>query len=92
MKPPTEVGTRSLLPVAVSRKAMKQVNEKKCVDELTKLITAKARMTIPKVIRWAKQNFGVPRRRAVEDKNCCLDQAGKQAKNFEWPPRGRPPR
>jgi hypothetical protein len=92
MKPPTEVGTSSLLPVAVSRKAMKQVDEEKCVDALTKLIKAKARMTIPEVIRWAKQNFGVPRRRCVEDKNCCLDQARKQAKNFEWPPRGRPTR
>jgi len=70
---------------------MKQVNEKKCVDELTKLITAKARMTIPKVIRWAKQNFGVTRRRCVEDKDCCLHQARKQAKNFKWPPHGRPP-
>jgi hypothetical protein len=92
MKPPTEVGTNSLLPVAASRKAIKQVDEKKCVDELTKLIKAKAPMTIPKVIRWAKQNFGVPRRRAVQDKNSCLEQARKQAKNFEWPPRGRPPR
>jgi hypothetical protein len=92
MKPPTEVGTNSLLPVAASRKAIKQVDEKKCVDELTKLIKAKAQMTIPEVIRWAKQNFGVPRRRVVQDKNCCLDQARKQAKNFEWPPRGRPPR
>ena len=90
MKPPTEVGTSSLLPVAASRNAMKQVDEKKCVDELTKLIKAKARMEIPEVIRWAKQNFGVPRRRAVQDKNCCLNQARKQAKNFEWPPRGRP--
>jgi hypothetical protein len=89
-KPPTEVGTSSLLPVAASRKKMKQVDEEKCVDELTKLIKAKARMTIPEVIRWAKQNFGVPRRRCVEDKNCCLDQARKQAKNFEWPPVGRP--
>jgi hypothetical protein len=92
MKPPAEVGTSSLLPVAASRKAMKQVDEKKCVDELTKLIKAGARMTIPEVTRWAKQNFGVTRRRAVDDKNCCLDQARKQAKNFEWPPRGRPPR
>ena len=92
MKPPTEVGTSSLLPVAASWRAIKQVNETKCVDELTKLIKANARMTIPEVIRWARQNFGVPRRRAVQDKNCCLDQAGKQAKNFEWPPRGRPPR
>jgi hypothetical protein len=92
MKPPTEVGTSSLLPVAVSRKAIKHVDEKKCVDELTKLIKAKARMTIPEVIRLAKQNFGVPRRRAVQDKNCCLNQARKQAKNFEWPPLGRPPR
>jgi hypothetical protein len=92
MKPPTEVGASSLLPVAASRKPMKQVYEKRCVDELTKLIKIKARMTIPEVIRWAKQNFGVTRRRAVEDKNCCLDQARKQAKNFEWPPRGRPPR
>jgi hypothetical protein len=92
MKPPTEVGTNSLLPVAASRKAMKQVDEKKCVDELTKLIKAKTRMTIPEVIRWAKQNFGVPRRRAVQDKNCCLDRARKQAQNFDWPPRGRPPR
>jgi hypothetical protein len=65
MKPPTEVGTGSLLPVAASRKAIKQVDEKKSVDELTKLIKAKARMTIPEVARWAKQNFGVPRRRAV---------------------------
>jgi hypothetical protein len=92
MKPPTEVGTNSLLPVAASRKAMKQVDEEKCVDALTKLIKAKAQMTIPEVIRWAKQNFGMPRRRCVEDKNCCLDQTRKQAKNFEWPPRGRPPR
>ena len=92
MKPPAEVGTSSLLPVAASRKAMKQIDEKKCVDELTKLIKAKARMTMPEVIRWAKQNFGVPRRRCVEDTNCCLDQARKQAKNFEWPPRGRPRR
>jgi hypothetical protein len=81
MKPPTEVGTNSLLPVAASRKAMKQVDEEKCVDALTKLIKAKAQMTIPEVIRWAKQNFGMPRRRCVEDKNCCLDQARKQAKN-----------
>jgi hypothetical protein len=92
MKPPTEVGTSSLLPVAASRNAMKQVDEKKCVDELTKLIEAKAQMTIPKVIRWAKQNFGVTRRRVVEDQDCCLDQARKQAKNFKWPPRGRPRR
>jgi hypothetical protein len=92
MKPPTEVGTSSLLPVAASWRAIKQVNEKKCVDELTKLIKANARMTIPEVIRWARQNFGVPRRRAVQDKNCCLDQARTQAKNFQWPPRGRPPR
>jgi hypothetical protein len=92
MKPPTEVGTNSLLPVAASLKPMKQVDEKKCVDELTKLIKAKARMTIPEVVRMAKQKFGVPRRRAVVDKNCCLDQAREQAKNFGWPPRGRPPR
>jgi hypothetical protein len=92
MKPPTEVGPSSLLPVAASRKAMKQVDEKKCVDELTKLIEVKTRMTIPEVIRWAKQNFGVPRRRAVADQNCCLNQARKQAKNFEWPPLGRPPK
>ena len=90
MRPPAQVGTTSLLPVAVSRKPIKQVDEKKCVDELTKLIKTEEPMTIPEVIRWAKQNFGVPRRRAVEDKNCCLDQARKQAKNFEWPPRGRP--
>lgn len=90
MKPPPEVGTSSLLPVAASGKAIKQVNEKKCVDELTKLIKAKAPMTIPEVIRWAKQNFGVPRRRAVQDENSCLDQARRQAKYFEWPPRGRP--
>lgn len=92
MKPPTDVGKSSLLPVATSRKAIKQVDEKKCVDELTKLITANARMTIPQVALWAKQNFGVTRRRAVEDKNCCLRQARRQAKNFKWPPRGRPPR
>jgi hypothetical protein len=92
MKPPAEVGTSSLLPVAASRKAMKQVDEKMCVDDLTKLIKAGARMEIAQVTRWAKQNFGVTRRRAVEDKNCCLNQARKQAKNFEWPPRGRPPR
>src|SRR5262249_7088902 len=86
MKPPTQVGTSSLLPAAASRKPMKQADEKRCVDELTKLIKAKARMTIPEVIRWAKEKFGVPRRRAVEDKDCCLNQAGKQGKNF----RGRP--
>jgi hypothetical protein len=92
MKPPTEVGTTTLLPVAVTRKTMKQLGEGKCVDALTKLIKAKARMTIPEVIRWAKENFGVPRRRAVNDKDCCLDQARRQARNFEWPPRGRPRR
>jgi hypothetical protein len=90
MKPPTEVGTSSLLPLAASRRPIKQRDEKNCVDELTNLIKAKARMTVPEVARWAKENFGVPRRRAVEDKNCCLNQARKQANNFEWPPRGRP--
>ena len=71
---------------------MKQVDEKKCLDGLRELIEAKARMTIPEVIRWAKQNYGVPRRRAVQDKDCCLNQARKLANNSEWPPRGRPPR
>jgi hypothetical protein len=90
MKPPAEVRSSSLLPVAATRKTMKQVDETKCVEELTKLIKAKERMTIPEVIQWAKQNFGVTRRRAVNDRDCCLNQARKQAKNFRWPPRGRP--
>jgi hypothetical protein len=90
MKPPAQVGTSSQLPVAASRKAMNRVAEKKCVDEMANLIKAGTRMTIPEVARWAKQNFGVPRRRAVEGKNSCLDQARQQAKNPKWPPRGRP--
>jgi hypothetical protein len=91
MTPPQpQAGTASPLPVAVSRKAKKQIDVEKCVDALTKLIKAKARMTIPEVIRWAKLNFGVPRRRCVEDEDCCLDQARKRANNLEWPPRGRP--
>jgi hypothetical protein len=92
MKPPPEVGTSALLPVAVSRKKMKQVDEGKCVEALTMLIKAKSPMTVPEVARWAKENFGVPRRRAVVDKDCCLNQARRQAKNFKWPPFGRPAR
>jgi hypothetical protein len=95
-QPPPQVGTISLLPAAASRKSMKQADEKKCVDELVKMIEAnpeKAPMTVPELIVWARQ-FGVTRRRFAWGKgqNCCLDQARKKTGKFNWPATGHPSR
>ncbi len=92
IKSPPQVGVTSLRPVAVSRKPMKRVDEEKCVRELEKMILDNpiAPMTVPELIRWAKQ-FGVTRRRFAEEENCCLDQARRRTGKPKWAGRGRRP-
>jgi len=92
--PKGEVGTASLLPVAVPLNATKQARVKQCVDWVADLITANPdRPPMPRaeLRKQAQSKFGVPRRLFEEGNNCCLRQAQRLTKNFEWRKGGRRP-
>jgi hypothetical protein len=93
-KPPPEVGTASLLPVAVILKATKQPKMIESVEWVANLMRAnweRSPEPLAELRKQAKSKFGVPRRLFEEGDNCVLRQAERLTKNFNWRKGGRRP-
>ena len=90
-----DVGKKSLLPVVVSRKPIKEMRLKDCEDWLVREIReypVHPRVAIPELRKVAKAKFNVPRRLFDEGDKCCLRKAQKRTNNFRWSKGGAPPR
>jgi len=91
---PKGVGTASPLPVAVAMKETNQARVKQCVKWVADLIRAnpdRPPVPLPELRKQAKSKFGVPRRLFEEGNNCCIRQAQRLTKNFNWGKGGRRP-
>jgi hypothetical protein len=87
------VGMTSPLPLAMAVSATKQAKMKQCVEWLADLINAnpdRPPVRLAELRKQAKSKFGIPRRLFEEGNNCCIRQAQRMAKNFNWRQGGRP--
>jgi hypothetical protein len=92
--PKGKIGTASPLPVAVALNATKQAKVKQCVEWLVDLHRAnpdRPPVRLAELREQAKSKFGVNRRLFEEGNNCCIRQAQRLTKNFNWTKGGRPP-
>jgi hypothetical protein len=98
-KPPPEVGTASLLPVAVVHRTIKQPKEKECVEwvvALMRLHPKRPPKPLADLREQAKSKFGVNRRLFEEGDNCVLRQGerrlAEEGKTVDWRRGGRRPK
>jgi hypothetical protein len=98
MKPPPEVGTASLLPVAAVSKKIKQPKVKECVEWVVDLMRSHLKRPpkpLAELREYAKSKFGVDRR-LFEEGDCVLRQAERQlaeeGKTVDWRKGGRRPK
>src|SRR5262249_34528669 len=91
--PKGDVGMTSPLPLATGLAATKQAKMKQCVEWLADLISAnpdRPPVRLAELREQAKSKFGIPRRLFEDGNDCCIRQAQRMTKNFNWRKGGRP--